>query len=232
MDGKLRPGLQAAAVVWAIFALFFVALAGTQPQRAEASANMTAWLSTPPNSFEPMGYTVNGTAAKFVVDTLGWSKTKLMGNVGIGNGGVEALNRSSNQAVNHTDDYIMAADMSMAPWDPGRITGTGPAPATDDKNLTASNVTGRSIDTSSSDNISAANETPKSSVFGQIGSGNTAAMRLNDPYHSILMGRPVDDLCYQAPLAISISMYARLVGLPMPDGGVANMGIRNLGYGY
>lgn len=74
---------------------------------------------------------------------------------------------------------------------------------------------------------STANNTT-SSVFSNLGP-NTP---LNDVYHPILLGRPVDDLLYEYPLATTITMYARLVGLPMPGGSCANIGIRCLGYGY
>ncbi len=57
-------------------------------------------------------------------------------------------------------------------------------------------------------------------------------MELNDPYHSILLGRPVNDLMYEGPLAIQGSMYFRLVGLRMPGGTTANVGMRALSYGY
>ncbi len=57
-------------------------------------------------------------------------------------------------------------------------------------------------------------------------------MELNDPYHSLLLGRPVNDLMYEAPLAIQGSMYFRLVGLRVPGGTTANIGMRTLSYGY
>jgi hypothetical protein len=253
MGVGIRSWLKVAAMVLVITSFLLVA-AGIPS--AEASANLTAWLSTPPNSFEPMGFNVNGTSAKYVVDTLGWAATKIMGNVGIGDGSMGALNGSSNQAVNHTDDFIMAGDLSMAPLDPMRLTSVREAIAASNvsDNTTPANETNnsssaveRTINTrfskaapENASNVSESTENlasigaNESAVQGSFGSfnGKLATMSLNDPYHSILMGRPVDDLCYQAPFAISISMYARLVGLPMPSGGCANIGIRNLGYGY
>jgi hypothetical protein len=59
-----------------------------------------------------------------------------------------------------------------------------------------------------------------------------SAAALNDPYHSILIGRPVDDMMYQYPLTPTISAYGRLVGLPLPRGQRVNIGIRSLSYGY
>jgi hypothetical protein len=59
-----------------------------------------------------------------------------------------------------------------------------------------------------------------------------SSVALNDPYHSILIGRPVDDMMYQYPLTPTISAYGRLVGLPLPGGQRANIGIRSLSYGY
>jgi hypothetical protein len=88
------------------------------------------------------------------------------------------------------------------------------------ENESAGNASGNTSTT-------AANNTT-SSVFSNIG----PTTPLNDAYHSIIMGRPVDDLLYEYPLATSVTMYARLVGLPMPCGSCANIGIRCLGYGY
>jgi hypothetical protein len=57
-------------------------------------------------------------------------------------------------------------------------------------------------------------------------------MALNNPYHAILFGRPVDDLLYEYPLAIPGTAYLRLVGLQMPGGGCLNIGMKTLATGY
>ncbi len=206
-------------------AIFFIAMAfllifiNMQAGRADASANLTAYRTVPPNSWEPMLYNVTGTAPYFITHTLNWSNTRIAGNLGIGDGSMRTLNALSNRDVNYTDNNFMAADISMAPWDPGRITAlsaaAGPASATN-----ATQAGGNETNTASAGNATAP------------AAGVSFNRPLSDPYHPILMGRPVDDLFYEYPTVTSINMYARLVGLRMPGGACANMGIKCLGYGY
>jgi hypothetical protein len=196
MGDSIGSRLKAAAVVFVLIAMFSMAYIGIQPEKADARANLTAYLSVPPNGWEPMGYNVNGSAPWLVVNTVGWNAVKLMGNVGLGDGSVNFLNATSNRDINYTDSYIMAADISTAPMDMGRLSNFQNAPG---DNGTATAGTG---------------------------------VALNDPYHTILIGRPVDDMMYQYPLTPAVSAYGRLAGLPMPDGSLANIGIRSLSYGY
>jgi hypothetical protein len=81
--------------------------------------------------------------------------------------------------------------------------------------------------------VNATNQTANQTAVNVTAPGGVSFNRpLNDPYHPILMGRPVDDLLYEYPLATSINMYARLLGLRMPGGSCLNMGVKCLGYGY
>jgi len=75
---------------------------------------------------------------------------------------------------------------------------------------------------------SATTPTSTTPVFSNLGPN----VPLNDVYHPMLMGRPIDDLFYEYPLANSVTMYARLVGLRIASGPPINMGIACLGYGY
>ncbi|WP_128859893.1 hypothetical protein [Methanocella paludicola] len=189
-----------------------------QAEKAEANANLTAYKTVPPNSWEPMGYNMTGTAPYFITHTLNWSNTRIMGNLGIGDGSVRTLNDTSNRDVNYTDNNFMAADISMAPWDPGRLTALNPLAGTTNATQAVVNETGNAT------NETVGNVTESSSInFNRP---------LSDPYHPILMGRPVDDLLYEYPLATPINMYARLLGLRMPGGSCLNMGVKCLGYGY
>ena len=280
-------------MILAVGLLFLTVFAGTQQVKVEARANLTAYLSVPPTDWEPEGYNTTGTAPYYIVHTLGWTPTSMMGNVGIGDGSERALNNSSNQDVNYTANNFMAADISMAPWDSGRLTSAPPLYATpaveNQTNQTTSaenNTTGTSTTSNSTavtNNTSTSSTIPSIPHIGNInlvmpGTNNAALnmlqkisfdnntslsgnesegnvsentstseannttssvfnnlgpnVPLNDAYHPILMGRPVDDLLYEYPLSTSITMYARLVGLPMPCGSCANIGIRCLGYGY
>lgn len=224
MGVSIRYRLKWAAVFFLVSIIFLMAFAGTQPAKVEARANLTAYASTPPGSWEPMGYDVNGTAPWLVIQTLGYNATTILGNVGIGNGGVKMLNNTSNRDVNYTEDNLIAADISLAPWDPGRLTGAGsPEKAGGLKNISSApdnETTGaKGMARNESDNKT-----------GQLNGG--VRMALADQYHSILLGRPVDDLLYEYPVEPPGNMYARLIGLSLPSGSVANMGIKCAGYGF
>ena len=73
----------------------------------------------------------------------------------------------------------------------------------------------------------------KSESSSDSGTGTVSSpMALNDPYHAILFGRPIDDLLYENPLAVPGTAYLRLVGLQMPGGGCLNIGMKTLATGY
>ncbi|HTY90189.1 MAG TPA: hypothetical protein VMC84_03345 [Methanocella sp.] len=256
--------LKAVAIVLSITALLLIAISGALPAQVDARANLTAYKSVTPNGWEPEGYNVTGTVPYYITHTLGWNNVKIMGNVGIGNGGVQYLNGTSNQNINYTDNNFMAGDVSEAPWDPGRLTSapgvavnsaTAATGVSAGKNSIANNTSSTSGNTSQSminipdiGKLSFDNNTPAGTGnestlsandmtivnSNQISVGNKFSnMPLNDPYHSILLGRPVDDLMYEYPLAPTISAYFKLVGIPMPCGsGLASFSMRCLGYGY
>ena len=248
--------LKAVAIVFTSITFLLFIFTGLQAERVEARANLTAYTSVPPNSWEPMWYNMTGTAPYFITHTLGWNNVKIMGNVGIGDGSVRFLNGTSNQNINYTDNILIAGDVSTAPWNPGRLTSTPLANA-----LAAANATGTANATTAQTNATTpdnttptrgnasrtmlklpginkldldnnfpsainntSNETANNTLknTNQIYPGNKLSnMPLNDPYHSILLGRPVDDLMYEYPLAPTISAYFKLVGVPMPCGGGA-----------
>ncbi len=260
--------LKAIAIIFTSIALLLAIFTGMQAEKAEARANLTAYTSVTPNGWEPLGYNVTGTAPYFITHTLGWNNVKIMGNVGIGDGGVRFLNGTSNQNINYTDNYLIAGDVSTAPWDPGRLTSTPLATALAAANATgATNASTTQTNATTHDNTttargnasrtmlklpginkldldnnfsSAPNNTSNESAnitvanTSRIYLGNKLSnMPLNDPYHSILLGRPVDDLVYEYPLAPTISAYFKLVGVPMPcGGGCASFTMKCLGYGY
>jgi hypothetical protein len=204
MKGWIEHRLRAAAMLLLILAIMATSFTGMVPMRAGARASLVAYLTASPNAWEPMGFNANG-AARFAVDHQGWNVSRTFGNVGIGDGSPRALNLSSN--VNGVDykDKLMAGDVSARPWDPSMVRdfSTGESGASEGDGQ----------------------ETKAGASFG----GTTA---LNDPYHSILLGRPSADLLYQHPHAVSANVYSRLVGLRMPGGAVANVGMRAIGYGY
>lgn len=257
MKGGVGGHLKAGAIVLSSVIIMLIVFTCTQPVNVQARANLTAYLTVPHTSYEPLGYNLTGTAPWLDVKTVGWDAVKIMGNVGIGDGSVRTLNATSNPNINYTGAYIMAADVSMAPLDPSRMSGYG-QPA--NKSI-VTNVTSAQNNTSTSnksqsmltlpgieklhfdDNLSEPNNNISTSEMNkttkeqpanvsQIGPAAAGAMALNDPYHSILMGRPVDDLLYEDPLILSITSYARLIGFRLPNGCCVNIGTRCLGYGY
>lgn len=286
MGLSLYDRLKAAAIIVALVVLFLSAFMGTQPQEASARANITAYTTTPPNTWEPKGFNVTGTAPWFVINTLGWNYTKTLGNVGLGNGSLRALNASGNRVINYTEQYTMAADISTAPYDPSRLTTVSVSGVNVEPEST-SNITVQEFesDIGSRDRSTPSRNSsyirpylstggpnliqPRSSgeplcgdypctisnrVISKRDSANQPAraldkednasnatintgmiggnMQLNDPYHSILLGRPLDDMIYEHPHGIATNAYGRLMGLYLPGGTYANIGIRCLGYGY
>ncbi len=215
MSGGVGRQLKAAAAFLIVFAFLLAAFAGLSADKAGARASQRAYMTAGPNTWEFMGFNATGTAAKFIVDHQGWNVSRTFGNVGIGDGSVRALNMSSNvNDINYTEKNFMAGDISSAPWDPARIT---------DYSVSEENIPDRNASTT---NETLSKNTSKSS--GKIGMSTT----IGDPFHTMLLGRPVNDLLYEHPHAISANMYARLVGISMPGGRCANVGMRAIGYGY
>lgn len=206
-------------VIACSLAIAILMLAGSIPEKAGARADIDQYLTSAPNSWEPMGYNVNGTAAKTVVDQLGWNQIKICGNVGIGNGSMQALNDSTTPAGNYTNNYFMGADISTAPLDYSRL--------------------GRAVISDSPDEATNSSSTPAgTSTFriNNMGQYNNGSISFNSPlgdiYHPIHAGNPVNDMQYQNPCSLIICDSAMLRGLRMPGGTAANICIRCLGYGY
>jgi len=244
MSGGIGRQLKAAAMFLMIIALLLMAFTGLAAGKASARASQRAYMTAGPNTWEMMGFNVTGTAAKFVVDHLGWNVSKTFGNVGIGDGSVQALNMSSNiNDINYTDKNFMAGDVTTAPWDPTRITDFSiPKESVPEYNQTPSKNISEAGAKSEPEDIISDNITEstlgnkgeqEANISAEVSFGEISGkMALNDPFHSVLFGRPVGDLLYEHPHAISANMYSRLVGLRVPGGSYANVGMRAIGYGY
>jgi hypothetical protein len=252
MKGGVGSHLKALAYVLVFTVLLLSAFTCTQQGKAYADANLSAYMSVVCPNWEPMGYNATGTAPWLDVQTLGWNAVKIGGNVGIGDGSYRTLKNTSTPDGKYADtgSEMMAADISMAPLDISRMSGYIPPVTTStatnetaaQNNTTATNKTGQAmlsipaIDAPHFDkNVSeAANNTNASEANNTVSASPAPIggnMALNDPYHSILMGRPINDLLYEDPLSFSVTAYGRLVGFQLP-GGCVNVGIRCLGYGY
>src|SRR5271157_128557 len=249
--------LKAIAIFSVLVSLLLIAFAGISAVKADARASLRGFSTTTPGSWEPMGFNVTGTAAKAVVDNLGWNVTRMYGNVGIGDGSPHALDMVSNKKdVGYTDHYLMAGDVTTAPWDPSNLnifnaqesennganTSTNNTKATNVSGTNGSNGKANVIKTPAGNitltiprkDIDVNNNTSSSenNVTETATNETGGAIALNDPYHSILFGRPVDDLMYEHPHAVQAAPYLRLTGLRVPDGSIADVGMRAIGYGY
>jgi hypothetical protein len=253
MSGGLGHRLKAIAIFSVLASLLLIAFTGISAIKADARASLRGYSTTTPESWEPMGFNVTGTAVKTVVDNLGWNVTKMYGNVGIGDGSTRAIDMVSNKKdVNFTDHYLMAGDVTTAPWDPSRLSIFNPPESEVKGANNTTNASGTSENVSNGQanviNTGAGNITltiPRKAIDmnnnTSAGENNVTmaateeargAIALNDPYHSILFGRPVDDLMYEHPHALQACPYFRLTGLRVPDGSVADIGMRVVGYGY
>lgn len=273
--------LKAPAILFIVFLLAW--LIAFHSPLADARANFTAYTTTPPNTWEMKGFNVTGSAPWFIINTLGYNYTKTLGNVGLGNGSLRALNASGNRVIDYTEEYTMAGDVSTAPFDPSRLTTvsvsgvnvetgtesnlsvpefenetgrTRPEPSLNSSRIKPymTNLTGPDLIRPRASNEPLCGDypctitnrvLPKRDDTDQPASalekGDNATVSfgttggtipLNDPYHSILLGRPIDDMIYQHPHGIATNAYGRLMGLPLPGGAYANIALRCLGYGY
>lgn len=233
MGGGIGQMLRSASLALFVVLLLLTMLTCMQAGKAYARANLATYMTLQPNSWEMSGYNVNGTAAKLTVDTIGWNATKMIGNVGLGDGSVSALKQTSNKAVNFSENNYMAGDVSETPWDPGRINNLNTMISSSNENNSAKSIDSKTdntdINSSAPDNKTV--ETEKNASENVTGS-NMGNIALNDVYHAILMGRPTDDLLYEDPRVITGTVYSRFIGLRMPGGGCLNIGMRTLGYGY
>lgn len=230
MSGSDGHMLRSASSILLIIVLLMAAMTGMQAGKAYARASLATYVNMQPSSWEPSGYNINGTAVKLAVDILGWNSTRIMGNIGMGDGSVSALKRMSNPDVNFGLSNFMAADISEAPWDPRRITDLTGKNIESEENNSAKSIPDSINKTDDIKSIPKINTTKPANDIGT--SPVSSQMALNDPYHAILFGRPVDDLLYENPLAIPGTAYFRLVGLQMPGSGCLNIGMKTLATGY
>lgn len=224
--------LKAPAIVFTV--VFLAWLLSLQAAPAEARANLTAYTTSGPNTWQMKGFNVSGSAPLFIRDTLGWNSTNMLGNVGLGNGSLDSLNATGNRVIDYSADYTMAADVSTAPYDPSRLTtvsisGAGVEPGY------AENITEPEFESETGRNNATS---VAASLNGDVPAGDHAdakgegSIPLNDPYHTFLLGRPLGDMIYQHPHGIATNAYGRLMGLQLPGGACANIAIRAIGYGY
>ncbi len=95
------------------------ACAGTLVGKAEARANIQDYFKGP-NDFYPARHDLNGSSTKFVIDTIGWNATAVIGNLGIGNASPSIFDLTSTRDVEYPESGFMCGDVSTQPWQPGK----------------------------------------------------------------------------------------------------------------
>ncbi|HUL61724.1 MAG TPA: hypothetical protein VLT35_01575 [Methanocella sp.] len=212
---------------------------------AHARINIGDIAGIGPNQYNLPGAKVNGSATKFVVDTLGWNATRIDGNVGIGDGSVALFDLWRPDEVDYPDDAFMCGDISMQPWTPvlkmpGNVT---PAEANATENATEAgrlpevNATGAEgpnnasqyrfqlADQGADTDVEMAPESPENAETEGVSPIYAA-------YHPIQYLRPVQDIMYEHPLATPGTAYCELLGFTTPSGVPVNVGMKCTGYGY
>ncbi len=105
-------------VVCAAAVILTIACAGGMIGKAQARANINDYLWTGANDFYPSGYDRPGPVS-LAIDTVGWNATRIMGNVGIGNGDTAIFDLTSTEDADYPDTAFMSGDISQQPWVPG-----------------------------------------------------------------------------------------------------------------
>lgn len=196
------------------------ACAGVLSGKAEARANIRDYLVTGPNGFYPGGHGVNGSATKAVIDVLGWNATRIMGNVGIGDGSVSIFNQTSTMDVDYPAAGFMCGDVSTQPWEP-------------DNAKSANNTVAESGKPGEGNGTANATDGSVRSIFNGPGQYHAESEnRTYAMYHPIWYLNPVTDLLYEHPLATSGTAYCELLGFRTPSGDIINVGMKCTGYGY
>ncbi len=223
---------------FAIFVLmgFFLALSiSLFAPVACGHADFDIWANRSARVCEPCNYANKGTSAEKIVS---WNGTRGIGNVGIGNGNYTLMK----------PDFINDAIKSM------NNSTTANVPTTPE-NLTADNVTGASQDNArgngtliSRDVATGGNEQasascPACSKEAAPAEGESltesltpnffmagGVIREGAPY-SITIGQPFPHILNEEPVELGV-LYAKMFGLPMPDGSRIDVGIKSPGYEY
>jgi len=207
-----------------------------------------------PNQYELIGADVDGSATKYVVDTLGWNATRVIGNVGIGDGSVAIFDLYSPDEVDYPDDAFMCGDVSMQPWTP-RLK----QPVPENETAAGANVTGNATATGTLPEV---NVSGPNGPDGPNGLNNSSRYRFDladegagddvehlapespenartegvspiyAAFHPIQIMRPVQDIMYEHPWATPGTAYGELLGFMTPSGVPVNVGMKCTAYGY
>ena len=225
-------------VAFAIFVLtgFFLALSiSLFAPAACGHADFDIWANRGTRVYDPVNYNINGTSAQKVVS---WNGTGGIGNVGIGNGDYTLMKPDFiNNAVKSMENSL-AGNESTTPGISGanhmisapqnNSTGNGTLVTADvaaygNESAHADRETGRN-------EVLPAEEAPLTESLAPNFIMAGGIIREGSPY-SITLGQPFPHILNEEPVELG-ALYAKMFGLPMPDGSRIDIGVKSPGYEY
>jgi hypothetical protein len=187
-------------------------------------AEFENWANRSIRSPEPVGYNYNNSA---LCQACGWRGTGGVGNLGIGSGKV------SNVYPMFIDDAMekFNEDMNKSAQPSNETAGNASAEAPDAEPGNGTRISG-DLDTGTCPTceLAALAEaglveplTPTYLLAGGVISRGTT--------YGITLGRPLQHILNENPVEFG-ALYAKMYGLPLPDGDVIDIGIKSIGYEY
>jgi hypothetical protein len=206
---------------------------------ASARADFATWANRSTRVCEPAGYNTGGTSC---CQACSWKGVRGIGNVGIGNGNISLMQPGFiNDAMKAFNESLAANESSSS-----ETAGNANPANTTGGNVTNGNVTvapqingtgngtlvSRDVATGTCptcEQAAAAEEelteplTPSLLLAGGIIPRGTT--------YGITLGRPMPHILNENPVEFG-ALYAKMYGLPMPNGDVIDLGIKSIGYEY
>lgn len=203
-------------IVFLLFSCLVLAItASVFSYAVSARADFATYADRNTRPTEPIGYDVNGTSVKTIVD---WPGTRGVGNLGIGNGDISLMdpdvinravrNASAGQNVSTgipAGNETQGEDQDATGWG-FRASGTEAAVDGDGEPSEAEEA----WETLLPRHVAAASIITRAEPY---------SITINEPYPHILNENPVEPGV----------LYAKMLGLPLPGGRMIDMGIKSLG---
>jgi len=190
---------------------------------ADARADFATWANRSTRVLEPAGYNINNTpTCEVCTFTRGMN---LIGNLGIGNGNISLMK----------PDYLNSTLNAPAPG-PAESEKSVPVGSPADNRTMSQEIADQNRTNVSQNNETAApvpaplaydfetdNLYPENVLAGAATvEGRPDSIVIGHPFEHILMEDPVE----------AAALYGKLMGLPLPDGSVMDVGIKCIGYEY
>ncbi|MGA9140304.1 MAG: hypothetical protein WBZ29_08770 [Methanocella sp.] len=198
-------------------------------------ADFDIWANRSARVCEPCNYANKGSSAEKIVS---WNGTGGIGNVGIGNGNYTLMKPDFiNDAVKSMENSTMANE----PATPGNITANNVTRMPQDNARGNSSLISNAVATGGEGQAPATcptcnKEAPPASEESLTESLTPdyimagGVIREGTPY-SVTIGRPFPHILNEEPVELGV-LYAKMFGLPMPDGSRIDIGVKSPGYEY